>query len=196
LDAAEFRLLRISVHSSFPLRQSKEEISCTSQDPTEQCLQHHVFGFRTIFVPSFHAAFFGSCNSVLAGEAIFSWVSELSLGQEKKSFLCLSWVVFLAPCIFLVKTFQFATNFCYSTLAPKTMLMVMDVWTHAPDDIVPIFLQVIYASNLLLHFQNAVRQKTQKYNTYHNYLCLCESRWKQHAAWSTAFLGSISRIKI
>jgi hypothetical protein len=89
-----------------------------------------VSGFRTIFVPSFPAAFLGTCNSVPAGEAIVSWVSELYLGQDKESSRWLFWEgggVFLAPSIFSVNTFQFATNFCSLTFTLRTMHMVMDI---------------------------------------------------------------------
>lgn len=87
-------------------------------------------GCGTIFVPSFPAAFLGTCNSVPAGEAIVSWVSELCLGQDKESSLWLFWEgggVFLAPCIFSVNTFRFATNFCYLIFTLRTMHMVMDI---------------------------------------------------------------------
>jgi len=121
LDAAEFRSTQAS-----PSDNQKSKSLARHKIRLSKAF-NIMFGFRTFFFPSFHAAFVGTYISVLAGEAIFSWVFELSLGQDKKSSLCLSWVVFVAPCIFLVKSFQFATNFCYSTLAPKTMLMVMDI---------------------------------------------------------------------
>lgn len=122
MDAAEFRMLRISVHSSFPLRQSKEEISCTPQDPTEQSRQHHVFGFRTIFVPSFiplhllePAIVSLQGRPFLVGFLSFPW------GKTRNySFGCFGWVVgcFLLP-PFLSKYFSVCHKFLFFNFYPK-----------------------------------------------------------------------------